>query len=221
MEKKLVIAIDGPAGAGKTTIAKALANKLCIPFFSTGAMYRALALKCLRQNLDPKTEKTAQQIANSTNLDISYKNGNQSVLLDGEDVTNLLYTDDVSMYASQISVHKIIRQKMVEIQRNVAGSQSVIMDGRDIGSVVLPMANFKFYLDADVEVRAKRRFDQLASQGNQITYEEVLEDMKQRDIRDKTRDISPLVVATDAIIIDCTNLTIDEVVKKFIDYIGE
>ena len=221
MEKHLVIAIDGPAGSGKSTMSQALSKRLNIPYFSTGSMYRALALKCARLHLDPASEETADFIAKSTHLDLVFKNGNQIVLLDGEDVSNLLHTDEISLYASQISTHKIIREKMVEIQRKVANQQSLVMDGRDIGSVVLPMANFKFYLDADVNVRAKRRYDQLVLSGNNISFDEVLEDMKNRDIRDKTRKISPLVVAKDAIIIDCTNLTIEEAVDEFMKYIGE
>lgn len=221
MKKHLVIAIDGPAGAGKSTMSEALSKRLNIPYFSTGSMYRALALKCARLHLDPTSAETADFIAKSTHLDLLFKNGKQSVVLDGEDVSNLLYNDEISLYASQISTHKIIRQKMVEIQRQVANEQSLVMDGRDIGSVVLPMANFKFYLDADVNVRAQRRYDQLVLNGSKISYEEVLQDMKNRDIRDKTREISPLVVAKDAIVVDCTNLTVDEAVDKFMKFIGE
>ena len=217
--KKLVVAIDGPAGAGKSTIAKALANKLNIAYFSTGAMYRALALKCINLGLKATDENDANWIAENTSVSLKYENGKQYVLLDGEDVTNKLYSDEVSSGASQISVHKIIREKMVEIQRQVASSQSVLMDGRDIGSVVLPNADYKFYLDADVEVRAKRRFDELVSKGENVTFDEVLNDMKERDHRDKTREISPLVICKDAIVIDCSNLGIEEVVNEFLKYI--
>lgn len=219
MKDKLVIAIDGPAGAGKSTIAKALAQKLDIPFFSTGAMYRALALKCILNGLDATDENVARQIAKTTTVNMKYFNGLQSVILDGQDVTDKLYTDKVSDFASKISTHKVIREKMLEIQRSIASSQSLVMDGRDIGSVVLPDADFKFYLDANVEIRAKRRFDELMSKGVNTTFEEVLIDMKERDIRDKTREISPLKICDDAIIIDCSNLSIDEVVDRFMSYI--
>ena len=217
--KKLVIAIDGPAGAGKTTIAKGLAKRLDIPFFSTGAMYRALALKCAQNGLDATDENVARDIAKNTELGLEYKDGKQYVILDGKDVTDKLYTDQISTIASQISVHRVIREKLVKIQRDVAKTQSVIMDGRDIGSVVIPMANYKFYLDADVKVRAKRRYDELVSKGEVATFEEVLDDLKERDYRDKTREISPLVISKDAIIIDSTNMTVDEVIDKFLEYV--
>ena len=217
--KNLVIAIDGPAGAGKTTVAKALASRLEIPYFSTGAMYRALALKCLRSGKNPENKDDAEQIAKSAKLSLKYANGKQSVILDGEDVTDMLYSDQISVGASQISVHKYVREKMVDIQRQVANQQNVIMDGRDIGSVVLPMAKYKFYLDADVNVRAKRRYDELLSKGSQISFEEVLQDMKERDFRDKNRDISPLIVCDDAVVIDSTNLSVEQVVDEFISKI--
>ena len=217
--KDLVIAIDGPAGAGKTTVAKELAKKLEIPYFSTGAMYRALALKCLRNGKNPENKADAEEIVKYAKLSLKYENGKQSVILDDEDVTDMLYSDPISVGASQISVHKFVREKMVDLQRQVANSQSVIMDGRDIGSVVLPMARYKFYLDADVEVRAKRRYDELLSKGNSISFEEVLEDMKERDYRDKNRDISPLIVCDDAVVIDSTNLSVQQVVEAFLSKI--
>lgn len=215
----LVIAIDGPAGAGKTTVAKALAKKLEIPYFSTGAMYRALALKCLRNGKNPENEADAEEIVKCAKLSLKYENGRQAVILDDEDVTDMIYNDQISVGASQISVHKFVREKMVELQRQVANSQSVIMDGRDIGSVVLPMAKYKFYLDADVNVRAKRRYDELISKGSEVSFEEVLEDMKERDYRDKNRDISPLIVCDDAVVIDSTNLSVQQVVEAFLSKI--
>ena len=219
MSKKIVISIDGPAGSGKSTIAKELSKKLNIPYLSTGSLYRALALKCIQSNLDSSDENDAKKIAENTAVQIKYTNQNQRVLLDGEDVTDFLQTDEISLNASQISKHKVIRQKLLNIQRNFASENSVIMDGRDIGSVVLPMADYKFFLDADVSVRAKRRFEELKNRGDTIEFEEVLKDMEKRDLQDKTREISPLIVPKDAIIVDCTNLTIDGVVQKFLEYI--
>ena len=221
MNKKLIIAIDGPAAAGKTTIAKALASKLNIPYISTGALYRALALKCLQNGLDASSEDVAMQIANTTTVSTTYQNGRQIIWLDGADVTDKLYTDSVSDASSKISTHKVIREHILEAQRKIAQNQSVVMDGRDIGSIVLPMANYKFYLDADVGVRAQRRYLELVAKGENVSYQEVLDDLKERDFRDKTRNISPLVVCKDAIVIDCTNLSISQVVDKFLEYIGD
>ena len=219
MNKKIVISIDGPAGSGKSTIAKELSKRLRIPYLSTGSLYRALALKCIQCNLDSSSDKDAKKIADTTNVQIEFFNQNQRVILDGVDVTDFLQTDEISLHASCISKHKVIRQKLLNIQRDFASKNSVVMDGRDIGSVVLPMADFKFFLDADVMVRAKRRFEELKSKGDTIEFEEVLKDMKNRDFQDKTREISPLIVPKDAIVVDCTNLTIDGVVQKFLEYI--
>ena len=199
MDKKIVIAMDGPAGSGKATISKALAKKLDILYLSTGSLYRALAYKCILNGLDTTDEKVAEEIANNTKIDIIYKDGKQIVMLDGADITDKLALDEVSSGASK---------------------NSVIMDGRDIGSVVLPNADFKFYLDASAEVRAKRRLVDLADAGNKITYEEVLKEIEEREYRDKTREISPLVVAKDAIVVDSSNMTIDEVIAKFLEIIG-
>lgn len=217
--EKLLIAIDGPAGAGKSTIAQALAKRLDIPYFSTGAMYRAFAVKYLSLGLDATSESDACWIAQNSSVYMKYKNGKQYVLLDGIDVTDKLYSDEISRVASQISVHKVIRQKMVEIQRQAANSQSLVMDGRDIGSVVLPDAKYKFYLDASVEIRAQRRYQELINKGENVTFDEVLKDMKERDYRDKTREISPLVICKDAIVIDCSNLNIEQCVEEFLKYI--
>ena len=220
MNKKIVIAIDGPAGSGKSTISKALAEKLKVPYLSTGSLYRALAYKCIKNNMDAENSEVAEWIAKNTNVTILFKDGKQIVMLDGIDITNKLSLDEVSRNASKISVHKVIREKMLDIQRNFADKNSVIMDGRDIGSVVLPMADFKFYLDATPEVRAKRRHIDLINAGNNISYEEVLKEIKERDFRDKNRAISPLIVAKDAIIIDCSNLTIEDVLNEFLKYLN-
>lgn len=217
---KIVIALDGPAGSGKTTIAKVLSKKLNIMYLNTGALYRALAYKCIKNGLDATSTEVAEQIAKNTDLKVEYKDGLQHVFVDGEDVTDKLSSDEVSIASSQISVHKEIRHKMVELQRHIADKQSIIVDGRDIGSVVLPKADFKFYLDADVSVRAERRYKELVSKGSNISFEEVLKDMKERDYRDMTRDVSPLKKCADAIVIDCTNLGIGEVIEKFMEYIG-
>ena len=217
--KKLVIAIDGPAGSGKSTIGRELAKQLGINYFSTGALYRALGLKCIQLGLDAKSPKNAEFIAKNTHLDIKFVGSEQHVLLDGIDVSSDLYKAEVSDFASQISVHPIIRHKMVELQKSIAEKNSIVMDGRDIGSVVLPNADLKFYLDADVKVRAKRRYDELVAKGQNVSFENVLDEMIERDRRDKEREVSPLIVCKDAHIIDCSNLNIQQVVDKFVEII--
>ena len=219
--RKIVIAIDGPAGAGKSTIGKQLSMRLGVPYFSTGALYRALAVKCLNLKLDAGSQENAEYIANNTEIDVKYEGQNQYIILDGEDVSNKIYNPEVSDVASQISVHPVIRQKLVDLQRNLAERQSIIMDGRDIGSVVLPNADYKFYLDADVKVRAQRRYEELISKGKQVDYQNVLDEMIERDRRDKERETSPLIICEDAIVIDCSNLNIEQVVDKFVEIIEE
>lgn len=221
INNKLVIAIDGPAGAGKTTIAKAVAEKLDIMYLNTGAMYRALGYKCKMLNLDAKEDSVADKIAKQTILDVKYENGEQQVYVDGENVTPHLYNEVIGAYASDIAKHQIIRDLCVEIQRYVATKQSIIVDGRDIGTVVLKNADYKFYLDAKIEERAKRRFLDLSKTNNQITYQEVLEDMKIRDYNDINREVSPLKVASDAIIIDSTNMNAEQVVNFILNYINK
>ena len=221
MKDIITIAIDGPAGAGKTTIAKLVAKKLDILYLNTGAMYRVLGLKCLKLNKNPESESDALNLAKTTTLDIEYKNGEQVIILDGKPVTEFLYTDEISDYASKISKHHEIREMCVEIQRKIAKKQSIIVDGRDIGTVVLKDAKYKFYLDAKVEERAKRRYLDLSKKGNSITYEKVLEDIKLRDYNDINRNVSPLRVAKDAIVIDSTNLSIEEVANKILSIVEE
>lgn len=214
------IAIDGPAGSGKSTIAKKLASKLGILFLSTGSLYRAMGLKCKLLNLDPKQEQSAKKILNC-DVDIKYIDGTQNVFLDGENVTNQINDEEIGGYASYISQHKCIREKCVELQRQIASMQKIVVDGRDIGSVVLPTAKYKFYLDADVHERAKRRYKDLVSKGISTSLEEVEEELKQRDYNDIHRKLSPLVLCKDAIKIDSTNLSIDQVVDEFLKIISK
>jgi cytidylate kinase len=221
MEKKLVIAIDGPAGAGKTTIAEALSKRLNILYLNTGALYRALAIKCIKLGANAESEEDAEKIAKTSNVEVKYQNGHQHTILNGEDVTNGLNQNEVSTVASVISKHKSIRASILSLQQSIAKKQSVIMDGRDIGSVVLPMANFKFYLDADVKVRAERRHKELVAKGSNISYEEVLADMIDRDYNDTHRSVSPLKKCEDSIVIDCTNLNIQQVVDEFLKHINK
>lgn len=214
------IAIDGPAGAGKTTIAKKISEQLGILYLNTGAMYRAAGLHAYKNNINPLNEKDVLTFLNTLNVDVSYENGEQHTILNGIDVTKELSNPIISEYASKISSLGSVRQKMVEIQQQLAKKQSLIIDGRDIGTVVLPKAKYKFYLDAKVEERAKRRHREYIQKGqNNESYERILADMKERDYRDTTREHSPLKQADDAIYIDSTTMTIDEVVGYMLNYI--
>jgi CMP/dCMP kinase len=214
-----LIAIDGPAGAGKTTVAESISNKLGILYLNTGAMYRAAGLHALRLNIDPLCEKDVLTFLNSLNIDVEYKNKKQKTLLNGEDVSALISDEAVSEAASKISSLPSVRVKMVHLQQQLATKQSLIIDGRDIGTVVLPNATHKFYLDAKVEERAKRRYKQYLKSGNtKESYEEILKDIKERDYRDMNREYSPLKLAEDAHYIDSTNINADEVVEKIMSY---
>lgn len=213
------IALDGPAGAGKSTIAKEISKILNITYLDTGAMYRAMAVKALDLNIDPNDEKKVSKILADTVIEILYAKGVQNVYLDGEDVTLKIREHRFSKAASDISKHKNVRLKLVELQREIAENSDVIMDGRDIGSYVLPDADYKFYLTASAEKRAERRFKELKEKGIKTTYDEILSDIIQRDDNDSKREFAPLVKAVGAIEIDSTDLTIKQVIKKILSYI--
>lgn len=206
-EKIFQIAIDGPSGAGKSTIAKRVAQKLGIDYIDTGAMYRALGLKMLRLGI-PMTED-ARLAAMLADTDIDFSDGH--VYLDGEDVSDLIRTQEISKAASDCSAFASVRRKLVELQQKMGRQKSVIMDGRDIGTVVLKDAPYKYYLTASDEERAMRRFRELEAKGEPQTYEEVLEQIRQRDYNDTHRSVTPLRKAEDAVEIDSTAMSIDEV----------
>ena len=213
------IALDGPAGAGKSTIAKLVAKELNFVYVDTGAMYRALGLYCLRNSIPVLEEEKVVKFCKDADVTIKYIDGEQAVLLNGENVNGYIRTPEVGNAASAVSVYREIREKLVYLQQRLTDTEDVIMDGRDIGSVVLPNADIKIYLDADVEVRAKRRFDELEGKGEKCDYETVLEEMKDRDYRDMHRENSPLTKAEDAVIIDSSHMGIeevkDEIIKKY------
>ena len=214
-----LIAIDGPAGAGKTTVAQGISSRLGILYLNTGAMYRAAGLHALRLNIDPLNEADVLTFLNSLNIDVEYENNKQKTLLNGEDVSELISDEAVSEAASKISSLASVRAKMVHLQQQLATKQSLIIDGRDIGTVVLPNATHKFYLDAKVEERAKRRHQEYLKRGNtNESYEEILKDIKERDFRDMNREHSPLKQAEDAHYIDSTNINANEVVEKIMSY---
>lgn len=209
--QKYNIAIDGPAGSGKSTVAKLLANDCHILYLDTGAMYRACALAALRAGIDVADEVQVCELMRDLALSVVYRDGVQHTLLGNEDVSALLRTPEVSMAASTISRHPSVRLKMVEKQREIAGKMSCVLDGRDIGTFVLPDADFKFYLTASPEVRAKRRYDEMIARGEQVDFEALKRDIAARDEQDSTRALAPLKKADDAILIDTSDMTVDEV----------
>ena len=208
----LNIALDGPAGSGKSTIAKALAKDYNILYLDTGAMYRACGLKALRMGVDPKDGAGVEKILHLMDVKVEYKDGKQCTILDGEDVSLSIRENKVSMAASDISAHPCIRVKMVEMQRQIAKSMSCVLDGRDIGSKVLPDANFKFYVTADSKVRAMRRYKELISAGKTVDFETLHNEIVMRDKQDSEREHSPLVCAKDAVVVDTSEMSIEQVV---------
>lgn len=214
--KNYSIAIDGPAGAGKSTIAKIIANKLGYIYIDTGAMYRAMGLYLVQNHISLDHEEEIEEVCRKVDISIAFENGVQQVILNGENVTNLIRTPEASYMASSCSVKQPIRDKLVELQQKLASTTSVVMDGRDIGTKVLPNADLKIYLTADSSVRAKRRYDEMMSKGEECNLEEIEAAIIERDFRDMNRDISPLCQAKDAILVDSSFMTIEEVADKII-----
>lgn len=216
------VAIDGPAGAGKSTIAKKIAHDCGYMYIDTGAMYRTLAYKAISLGIDILTGKERVcSMLSDTDMDVVYKDGAQRMLCDGKDVTDFIRTPEVSKGASDISAIAEVRQWLLEFQRSLARGNNCLMDGRDIGTVVLPFANVKIFLTASPEARAKRRFDELVAKGQNVTYESVLSDMIQRDTNDSTRACAPLKQAEDAVYVDTSSLTFDEAVAYVKDIIAD
>ena len=213
----LVIAIDGPAGAGKSTIAKKVAKELQAIYVDTGAMYRAMALYMIREGVDGNDKEAVQNKCNDVDITIRFENGEQNVILNGENVNGLIRTEEVGNMASVCSAIPKVREKLVSLQRSLADSTDVVMDGRDIGTVVLPGANPKIYLTASSKVRAERRYKELVEKGETPDIAVIEQDIIDRDYRDMHRDISPLKQAEDAILLDSSNMTIDEVKNKIIE----
>jgi len=214
--KNYNIAIDGPAGAGKSTIAKNIARKLEFIYVDTGAMYRAMALYLLRKNVDSEDAVGIAKACNFVDVTIEYIDNEQQLILNGENVTSVLRTEEVGKMASAVAKHSEVRTKMVELQRNLAATTSVIMDGRDIGTVVLPNADLKVYLTASSAERSKRRFHELTEKGIKSVISEIEQDIISRDHQDMSREISPLRQADDAVLIDSSNMTIEQVVDTII-----
>ena len=206
------IALDGPAGSGKSTVAKIIAADYNILYLDTGAMYRACGLKALRLGISPKDRDAVGKMLPTLDLKVEYRDGKQHTMLDGEDVSLAIRENVVSMAASDISAQPAVRIKMVEMQREIAKSMSCVLDGRDIGSYVLPDAKFKFFITADSKVRATRRFNELSQRGEVVDFDTLHAEIIARDKQDSERDFAPLVCAKDAVVVDTSNMGIEEVV---------
>ncbi len=218
--KKIQIAIDGPSGAGKSTMAKMISKELGILYLDTGAMYRAVALKAIQNGIDTKNADQLSKMVQNIDIRIIYENGQQLVFLDGKDVSAQIRTPDVTVGASDVAVVPSVRNKMVELQRKIAENNSVVMDGRDIGTNVLPNADVKIFLTASVEDRARRRHEELKEKGTLTqTFEEVKKDMEYRDINDSSRSFCPLKKAEDAILLDTTGYPLDKSVGIILDIV--
>lgn len=217
MSETFNIAIDGPAGAGKSTIAKTVAARLGFIYVDTGAMYRAMALYFLRKGIKKEDEAAIEEACKEIEISIRYEDGVQQVLLNGENVSGLIRTEEVGNMASASSVYGAVRQKLLELQRELARTSNVIMDGRDIGTCVLPEAQTKIYLTASSHIRAIRRYKELAEKGQMCNLEEIEQDIIERDYRDMHRDIAPLKQAEDAVLIDSSEMTIEQVIDAIIE----
>ncbi|MCF6157160.1 MAG: (d)CMP kinase [wastewater metagenome] len=212
----LIIAIDGPAGSGKSTIARMLSKRLGFKYLDTGAMYRALTWKAMQKGVNLEDEDRLCRLADQTEIELQYKDGNLSVYVDGVDVTQEIRLPSITNNVHYISDARGIRQRMVKLQQGLAEREDVVAEGRDTGTVVFPDAEKKFFLDADVEERARRRYREFESSDKEISYKNVIRDIEIRDRRDTTRDNSPLKIGEDAIYIDTTDLTIEEVLNRML-----
>lgn len=210
----MIIAIDGPAGVGKSTVAKLLAAKLGFLYLDTGALYRAVAWKVLKEGISPRDHERVKDLLHAISLDVQFHNGTMQVLLDGCDVTGELRTPDVSTAASVVSAIPAVREWLLPIQRRIGERGSVVVEGRDIGTMIFPSAPLKFFLDADAKVRAERRHRELVAAGHAEAMEATYQDLAGRDKQDRTRSVAPLVPAADARSIDTSDLSVEQVVER-------
>ncbi len=208
------VALDGPAGSGKSTVAKFLANKLNILYLDTGALYRAVALYALQNGVDVEDEKKVEKLLETLDLQIEYSDGKQITKLSDKDVSKEIRQNAVSNLASKISALKCVRAKLLSTQRNIAKSMDCILDGRDIGTTVLPDAEYKFFITASVDCRAKRRYNELLEKGEKVEFEQLKKEIEERDYRDSHREIAPLKKADDAVEIDTSDLNIEQVCQE-------
>ncbi len=215
------IAIDGPAGAGKSTIAKRAAAELGFLYVDTGAMYRAIALGLLRMKTDISSGEALANALSGIEVGLGYENGTQKVFLNGEDVSPLIRTEEVGKMASSAASKPQVRMKLTQLQREIAEKRDVLMDGRDIGTVILPDAQLKIYLTASVETRAQRRYRELCEKGEKAVLEEIAADIRERDFRDMNRETAPLRQAEDAVRIDSSDMTVEEVTGQIVSLVRE
>jgi len=220
MEKYYIIAVDGPSGAGKSTVSQKLAEKLGYLYLDTGAMYRAAALKALRSGLDLDDADSVARIADALEIGLEKNDDCLKVLLSGEDVSREIRSPEMGMAASKISRHRVIREKLWQLQRRLGEKGGVVAEGRDMGTVVFPQADFKFFVTASPEQRARRRYTELAQKGYPVDYDKILEDVKKRDEQDCSRELAPLKPAQDAVLVDTTSMDIDQVVGRILEIIS-
>lgn len=219
--RKPIITIDGPSGVGKSTVSRVLADRLGYSYLNTGAMYRTVALKVFRSNIDPEDEHELRILLSKLNLSFEENGGGFRIFLDGKDVSHEIKTPEISMLASYISLKPFVREILSDIQRRIGERGNIILEGRDIGTIVFPDADIKFYLDASPEIRASRRYREMVQMGRHIDWQEVFEDLIRRDASDTKRDISPLEPAEDAIIIESGHMTIEEVIDRMLSVINK
>ena len=215
------VAIDGPAGAGKSTIAKACAKELGYIYVDTGAMYRGIALYMVDHKIRPTDIEAVKQALLDVNVTLRYEDGKQLLIVNGQDVSDRIRAPEVSAAASLFSAIPEVRKALLDLQHDIAEKNNVLMDGRDIGTVILPQAQVKIYLDASPEIRGKRRYDELVLKGESVVLEDIIEDVKQRDYQDMHRETSPLKKADDAIVVDSSYMTIEEVQNKIVSLVRE
>jgi cytidylate kinase len=219
MNKKLLITIDGPAGAGKTTVSRALADRLGYRYIDTGALYRGVALAAKIQGIDPQSDADLKQLCNGLKLAFVVNEEGLRLISNGQDISERIRTPEITMLASAVSARPVVREYLLDLQKEMGNEKAVVFEGRDMGTVVFPAADIKFFLDASTRKRAKRRFDELKSKNGQ-TLDEVERDIQQRDQNDSTREVAPLTPARDAIIIDSTDLTAEQVVELMVSHIN-
>ena len=218
---KIRIAIDGPSGSGKSTLAKNLARELGLVYVDTGALYRSVGLYVMRAGIDPQAAIQVIEALDKISLELVYNEKGQRVILCGEDVSDLIRTNEISMYASTVSAIPMVRKFLLEIQKKMAANGNVVMDGRDIGTVIMPDADVKLFLESNTQARARRRFEELAAKGHNYTEQEIYNDIVKRDKKDSGREVAPAVPADDAIFIDNSEFTPEETLNHALNIIRE